>query len=108
MVKGEESREAARIRLNRKNARAGVCEWLRSQQRARQGRFGKGAFVQLSDGLEGVDEKRKENVRRQSSRVWMSKTKNEGVCACGCVRENKAGLGMEMREEEEARLRRGE
>lgn len=50
------------MRLNRKNARAGVCEGLRSQQLAGKGRFGKGAFVQRSNGLEEGGEKKKANA----------------------------------------------
>lgn len=52
---------------------------------AGKGRFGKGAFVQRSDGLEEVGEKKKENAWLESGSAWVSRTKNERVCGCGCV-----------------------
>lgn len=52
---------------------------------AGKGRFGKGAFVQLSGGLEEASERKKENAWLQSGSAWISMAKNERVCGCGCV-----------------------
>lgn len=49
-----------------------------------KGSFGKGAFVQRSNGQEDVGEKKKESAWLESGAAWVSET-NDKVCGCGCV-----------------------
>lgn len=108
MVKDDRSREAVRIRLNRKNARAGVYEWLRSQQLlpGREDSARARLFSYPADWKRLVRERRKTPGCSLARRGYQWRRMRESVVAAAC---EEAKPGLEWRcEEEEAKLRRGE